>query len=55
MAPDFVSFLLAVFFCIELVTYKHICKALISDCPSNVKNETARTTSYPGTIHVKKC
>ena len=35
IAAEFVSFLQAVFFFIELVIYKRICNALISDCPSN--------------------
>ena len=37
MAPEFISFLQAIFFFIELVIYKHICNALIRDCPSNDK------------------
>ena len=35
IAAEFVSFLQAAFFFIELVIYKRICNALISDCPSN--------------------
>ena len=35
MAPEFVSFLQAVFFFIELVIYKRIWNNLISDYPSN--------------------
>ena len=29
--------------------YKHICNALISNCPYNNQNETAKTTYYNGT------
>ena len=35
IATEFVSFLQAAFSFIELVIYKRICNALISDCPSN--------------------
>ena len=35
IAAEFVSFLQAAFSFIELVIYKRICNALISDCPSN--------------------
>ena len=35
IAAEFDSFLQAVFFFIELVIYKRICNALISDYPSN--------------------
>ena len=35
MISEFVPFLQAVFFFIELVIYKCICNALISDDPSN--------------------
>ena len=32
---EFISFLKAVFYFIELVMYKPICNSLIRDCPSN--------------------
>ena len=35
MAPEFASFLQAVFLFIQLVIYMRICNTLISDCPSN--------------------
>ena len=50
MAPEFVSFLQAVFFFIELVIYKRICNALIIDCLSNNQKWKALTTFYNGTV-----
>ena len=61
MAPDFVLVLQAVFFFIELAIYQCICNVLLSDCPSNDKTKTAKTTYYHGTIQYsseygsKKC
>ena len=50
MAPEFVSFLQAVFFFIELVIYKRICNALIIDCLSNNQKWKELTTFYNGTV-----
>ena len=44
MALEFVSFLQAVFFFIELVIYKRICSAQIIDCLSNNQKWKALTT-----------
>ena len=49
MAPDFVSFLQAAFFLIELAIYKGICNALTSDCLSNDQKWDSKD-NYHGTI-----
>ena len=49
MAPEYVSFLQAVFLFIELVIYKFICNTLIVIARLMIKNETSTTVYYHGT------
>ena len=49
MAPEYVSFLQAVFLFIELVIYKFICNTLIVIARLMIKNETSTTIYYHGT------
>ena len=46
MVPEFVSFLQIVFFFIELVFYKCICNARISDCPPNNQSKLRKQRTY---------
>ena len=50
MALEFFSFLQVVFFFIELVIYKCICNAMISDCPSNDQIGDSKDICYHGTV-----